>query len=115
MSTLPVTAPPRLGRDFHALWAATGTANLGDALYLLALPLIAWQITHSAGQVAGVTVLLTLAWPLFGLHAGLFVDRTDRRRVIVVVNLVRMVALAGLTVTLVADVASIGWVYAVAF
>jgi MFS family permease len=99
---------------------ATGLANLGDALYLLALPLIAWRVSGSAGQVAGVTVVLTLAWPLFGLYAGTLVDRADRRRMIMSVNLLRGAALAGLTALLLLGEssmsgASIAWVYAVAF
>lgn len=113
--TVTAVTRQRLGRDFHGLWAATGLANLGDALYLLALPLIAWSVSGSAGQVAGVTVVLTLAWPLFGLYAGALVDRADRRRMIGSVNLLRAVALAGLTGLLLIDGVSIGWVYAVAF
>jgi MFS family permease len=113
MTPSPVTVerPAGLGRNFNALWSATGTANLGDAMYLLVLPLIAVRLTPSAGLVAGVTVVLTLAWPLFGLHAGAVVDRVDRRRLIVVVNLVRAATLGGLTVLLLADLMSIGWVY----
>ncbi|GIJ57537.1 hypothetical protein Vau01_050530 [Virgisporangium aurantiacum] len=80
-------------------------------MYLMVLPLIALRLTSSAGLVAGVTVVLTLAWPLFGLHAGAVVDRVDRRRLIVVVNLVRALTLGVLTVLLLGDLMSIGWVY----
>lgn len=100
-----------LGRTFNALWSATGTANLGDAMYLMVLPLIALRLTSSAGLVAGVTVVLTLAWPAFGLHAGAVVDRVDRRRLIVAVNVVRALTLGVLTVLLLGDMMSIGWVY----
>lgn len=104
----------KLGPDFTGLWAATGLANLADGFYLLALPLIALERTGSAGLVAGVTVMLTLAWPVFGLHAGVLVDRADRRRVIATVNVIRAVALAGLTAALLTGTASIPLVYAVA-
>lgn len=107
----PSTVRTRLGRDFGALWSATGTANLGDAMFLLALPLIAVGLTPSAGLVAGVTVVLTLAWPVFGLHAGAIVDRSDRRRLIVVVNLARALTLGVLTVLLLTGSMSMGWVY----
>ena len=109
-----VTKQP-LGRNFTGLWTATGLANLSDGLYLLALPLIALQITHSPAQVAGVTVALTLAWPLFGFYAGLVVDRSDRRRLVVAVNLVRALTLAGLTVSLLTGSATIVQVYLAAF
>lgn len=109
-----VTKQP-LGRNFTGLWTATGLANLSDGLYLLALPLIALQITHSPAQVAGVTVALTLAWPLFGFYAGLVVDRSDRRRLVVAVNIVRALTLAGLTVSLLTGSATIVQVYLAAF
>lgn|SRR5262245_9319405 len=104
----------RLGRDFTGLWTATGLANLADGLYLLALPLVALGLTESAGLVAGVTVVLTLAWPVFGLHAGVLVDRADRRWLIATVNAARAVALAGLTALLLTGTASIVALYAVA-
>jgi MFS family permease len=65
--------------------------------------------------VAGVTVALTLAWPLFGFYAGLVVDRSDRRRLVVAVNLVRALTLAGLTVSLLTGSATIVQVYLAAF
>jgi MFS family permease len=114
MTLTAVTEPTGLGRNFTALWLATGTANLADALALFVLPLIALRVTPSAGLVAGVTVALTLAWPLFGLPAGVIVDRVDRRRLLASVNVVRVLALAGLTLSLVTGGPSIGWVYAAA-
>src|SRR5687767_12609326 len=113
-SLVTATPPKALGRDFSGLWTATGLANLGDGLYLLALPLIALQLTTSAGLIAGVTVMLTLAWPLFGVHAGLFVDRVDRRRLVAAVNIVRAIALATLSVALLTGSATVLLLYVVA-
>ncbi|MEU8250437.1 MFS transporter [Nonomuraea sp. NPDC048916] len=89
--------PLSLGRPFNALWFGTGAANLGDGMALFVLPLLAIAVDASPGGVAAVTAALTLAWPLFGLHAGWIVDRVDRRVVLTSVNLVRALALAGLT------------------
>ncbi|WP_336207535.1 MFS transporter [Nonomuraea sp. LPB2021202275-12-8] len=94
--------PAPLGRSFNGLWFGTGAANLGDGMALFALPLLALAIGASPGGVAAVTTALTLAWPLFGLHAGWIVDRVDRRALLGGVNLVRAAVLAGLTAGLVA-------------
>ncbi|WP_440098588.1 MFS transporter [Streptosporangium sp. H16] len=93
MRVLPVS----LGRSFNGLWFGTGTANLGDGMILFALPLLAIAAGASPGGVAAVTTALTLAWPIFGLHAGWIVDRVDRRLLLAGVNLVRASVLAGLT------------------
>lgn len=103
-----------LGPGFAALWTATGAANLADGVYLFALPLVALRLTDSPALVAGVTTMLTIAWPLFGLQAGVIVDRVDRRKLLIVVNVVRAAALAVLGFALTLDSASIALVYCVA-
>lgn len=105
---------PTLGRRFAALWTATGLANLADGLYQFTLPVFAVGLTDSAGLVAGVTVMLTLAWPVFGLHAGAIVDHFDRRRLMVHVNLIRAGVLGGLTLAIATDAVSIPLIYAAA-
>ncbi|MEV0593219.1 MFS transporter [Nonomuraea cavernae] len=89
--------PTSLGRPFNALWFGTGAANLGDGMALFVLPLLALAVDASPGGVAAVTAALTLAWPVFGLHAGWIVDRVDRRTVLISVNVVRALVLAGLS------------------
>src|SRR6266496_5184970 len=90
----------RPGR-FWRLWTANSLSNLGDGLYQFALPLLAVDITRSPSLVSGVTLMLTLAWPVFGLHAGSVVDRFDRRNVLLAVSIVRVTTLALLTVAIV--------------
>lgn len=90
-------APTSLGRSFNGLWFATGAANLGDGMALFVLPLLALAVGASAGGVAAVTTALTLAWPVFGLHAGWIVDRMDRRSLLAGANALRAVVLAGVT------------------
>ncbi|MGN9783051.1 MFS transporter [Nonomuraea sp. ZG12] len=89
--------PSSLGRPFNALWFGTGAANLGDGMALFVLPLLAIAADASPGGVAAVTAALTLAWPVFGLHAGWIVDRVDRRLLLTGVNLVRALILTALT------------------
>ncbi|HEU4542652.1 MAG TPA: MFS transporter [Jiangellaceae bacterium] len=87
-----------LGRSFNGLWFATGSANLADGMALFALPLLALASGASAGGVAAVTMVLTLAWPVFGLQAGWIVDRVDRRTLMSSVNLVRAGVLTVVTI-----------------
>ena len=89
--------PLPLGRSFNALWFGTGASNLGDGMALFVLPLLALATGASPGGVAAVTAALTLAWPVFGIHAGWIVDRVDRRLLLAGVNAVRALTLAGLT------------------
>lgn len=103
-----------LGRSFNGLWFATGSANLADGIALFALPLLALAAGASPGGVAAVTMVLTLAWPVFGLHAGWIVDRVDRRALMTSVNLIRAGVLAVLTVVAATDRLSLAVVLAAA-
>jgi MFS family permease len=101
-------------RDFRRLWGANSLSNLGDGLYTFMLPVLALQVTSSPALVAGVTVMLGLAWPLFGLQAGSIVDRADRRALMLLVNGLRTLVLAGITAALLTGVLSLPVLYAAA-
>ncbi|MEV0135514.1 MFS transporter [Dactylosporangium sp. NPDC050688] len=85
-----------LPRRFTRFWLATAVSGFGDGLRLTALPLLA---AYSSGgdpaAVAYVTAAGSLPWLLFGLGAGLVVDRTDRRRLMWAVDSVRALFTAG--------------------
>ena len=102
-----------LGRPFNGLWFATGAANLGDGVVLFALPLLALASGASPGQVALVTLLATLAWPVLGVVGGWLVDKQSARRVLFVTNLVRGLYLVGLAVAVLLGALQF-WVVAVA-
>lgn len=89
------TAPAGgLGRDFWALWTAAVSSNLGDGIRITALPLLAAALTTSPTAVAGVTAASFLPWLVFGPVGGAIGDRSDRRRLVIAVNLVRAVGVA---------------------
>ena len=104
-----------LGRGFWTLFSASFLANLSDGIFSIALPLLAVSLTKEPALVAGVLVASRLPWLVFALIAGALADRLDRRRTMVLVDAGRAVLLAGLTVAVVANVATIWLLYIVAF
>ena len=90
-------------RSFHGLWFATGAANLADGMTLFVLPLLALGVGATPGGVAAVAAVATLAWPVFGMHAGWIVDRSDRRRLLLGANAARAGAVGAAAVAVAAD------------
>jgi MFS family permease len=92
---LTVGVPPlRRDRKVHAWIAARGLSDLGDTVWLIAL---AWTAVHVAGPAAagllvGLGTLPRAALMLFG---GVFADRWDNRRTVMVTNLARVLVLVG--------------------
>ncbi|GAB3119338.1 MFS transporter [Streptomyces calidiresistens] len=112
--TAPAPAREPLGRSYRLLWTASGLSNLADGVAKLALPLAAAQLTRSPAAVAGVVLALTLPWLLFALPVGVFVDRLDRRRLMLGANLLRGALLALLVAAVALGLDSIWALYAIA-
>jgi hypothetical protein len=68
-------------RDFRHLWAADALTQLGTRISMLAVPLLAVLTLHaSAFEVSLLRTAETLAWLLFGLAAGTWMDRVSVAR-----------------------------------
>jgi MFS family permease len=90
---MPITQ--RLPGAFWRFWAASTVSNLGDGVRIVALPLLAVRLTSDPLVVSGLVAMAFLPWVVVGPLSGAVVDRVDRRRLIVRVQLVRaLVALA---------------------
>ena len=90
--TRPGQTKPRrvqLGRPFGVQLASTGLANLGDGILGTLAPLLALSLTSSPMLISALTAATWLPWLLFGLVAGVIVDRVDRRRAQVAALLAR--------------------------
>jgi len=106
---------PGLGSSFNRLWAAAAISNLGDGVMAVAFPLLVASITRDPLLVAGATVANRIPWLLFALLAGAFVDRMDRRRVMVTVDSFRAVAVGLLGVLLFLGDVPLPVIYTIAF
>jgi MFS family permease len=103
MTAASVPAPSMFAvfrkRDFSLLWLAQLISTAGSALTDLAAAIYVFRETGSALAV-GLTLMVTAVPSLVvGLLAGVFVDRHDRKRIMIVTCLVQ-----ALTVALIAAV-----------
>jgi len=79
----------RLGRDFGRLWTAAAFSNLADGLGRTAVPLAATTLTRDPLMISVIGALAFVPWLVFGLPAGMIVDRLDRRVIMAVANALR--------------------------
>ncbi len=104
-----------LGLRFAKLWGAVTVSNLGDGVMGVAFPLLVASITRDPVLVAGATVAGRIPWLLFALPAGAYVDRLDRRRVMVAVDWGRALIVGLLGFMLLIGEVSLAVVYVIAF
>jgi MFS family permease len=102
--------------DFLRLWGATTVSQLGSQVTLVALPLAAVLVLDaSTFQVALLTTFDFLPFLLFGLPAGVWVDRLTRRPILIVADFGRAAALASIPIAYGFDALTLGQLYAVGF
>lgn len=71
-------------------WIVQALSVAGNALALIAFPLLVLQATGSVTQMGALTAVGTAATIGTGVFAGSVVDRVDRRRIMIVCDLVRV-------------------------
>jgi MFS family permease len=121
-TTVPPEAapePPPLLRqpEFLKLWAAQSISQLGDQITLLALPLVAVLTLHaSAAQMGFLVAAELMPHLLFSLFAGVWIERVQRRRrLMIVADLGRALLLGSIPLAAAMDVLSFPQLYGVAF
>jgi MFS family permease len=87
-------------RDFSLLWLAQLVSTAGSALTDLAAGIYVWRATESALAV-GLTLMVTAVPSLVvGLLAGVYVDRHDRKRIMIATCLVQAVTVGLIAVVI---------------
>jgi hypothetical protein len=107
--------PLRRNRDFALLQAGQLFSSFGSSMSSIAYPLLALAVTHSPAKAGYVSAMLFVPTLLLGLAAGLAADRFDRRRLMVVSDIVGAAALATLGWAVIAGAASLALILVVAF
>lgn len=110
-----VTLAGRLRTPFARYWLSGFLADFGDGVRLAAFPLLAAQFTHSPAAVAAVTAVQSLPWLVIGAGLGVLVDRSDRRRLMVAVDVARAAIIAGLAAAILMHSAGLVLIYLTAF
>lgn len=100
MSSADVTA--RLTPAYWRLWTASTISNLGDGVFIVALPLLAARLTRSELSISFIGVAAALPWLLLSLPIGAVVDRIDHRMLMVRADVFRAVVIGALTIAVAA-------------
>jgi MFS family permease len=87
-------------RNFRLLWIGETISQLGNAMAVVGVPLVAVIVLHASTFTLGVlTAAAWLPWLVIGLPAGAWVDRLPARRVMIVCDLISAVLYASVPVT----------------
>jgi MFS family permease len=103
-------------RDFLKLWGGETVSVFGSQISLLAIPLAAIAVLHASTLEVGLLSMLeTLPFLLIGLPAGVWVDRTRRRPILITGDFARAALLGSIPLAYALGLLTITQLYVVAF
>src|ERR1700733_2051728 len=100
---------------FVVFWSARPISFAGTGITSVVLPVLVYRLTGSAAEVAALTVLETCPYIVFGLFAGAFADRVNRKKMMVAWNAVAALLLASIPAAAAAHVLTMPQVFVVTF
>lgn len=89
---------PLKTRDFALLWTGLTVSLIGDGMFFVALPLQVFKLSDSASVYTLILLAWTIPLVLFLIPSGVLSDRYDRRRLLMLSNLLQGIAIAALGV-----------------
>jgi MFS family permease len=101
--------------DFWKFWAGQTISNFGSSFTQWAVPLLVFDLTHSAFNLGVATAATFLPYLLLGLPLGAWMDRVDRKRAMIALDSLNTIVI--LSIPLVATFGDLNvWlIYAVTF
>ncbi|HEV2065304.1 MAG TPA: MFS transporter [Thermomicrobiales bacterium] len=112
------STPPSLWKhpDFRRLWTSEAISLIGSQVTFLALPLTAvLTVDATPGEMGLLTAMSSLPPLLFGLPAGVAVDRRRRKPLIIMSDVGRAGVLSAIPAAWLLGILTIEWLYVVAF
>ncbi len=97
-------------RSFTLLWIGQLISAMGSALTALAASILVYRVTGSALSVGLMLIATSGPTVVIGLVAGVFVDRYDRKRIMLTADLLRAVLIFLIPFLIPLD---INWLYAI--
>ena len=107
------SVPLWLNRDYILLWSGQMISAIGSRVSMLAFPLFVLALTHSPVQAGLIGAPRGLPYALFMLPAGALIDRWNRKRVMILCDIGRAIALGSIPLALILGRLTMAQIYVV--
>ena len=104
-----------MNRDFVKFWVGQTISNLGSSFTQWAVPLLVFQLTHSAVSLGAALAATFLPYLFFGLPLGAWMDRVDRKRAMILLDSLNTLVILSIPIAAQFGDLSVWLIYAVTF
>src|SRR5437867_6907416 len=105
----------RLSANFWKFRVGQTISDLGSSVTMFALPLLVFKLTGSALNLGISTATTFLPYLLFGLIIGAWVDRVNRKQLMIATDIGRALVIASIPLLDALGLLSIWWIYVAGF
>jgi MFS family permease len=105
----------RLSTDFWRFWSGQTISNFGNSVTAFAVPLLIFKLTGSAVNLGLSAAAEMLPYLLFGLVIGAWVDRVDRKRLMILADLARAAVIGSIPLLAAIARLDVWWIYGAGF
>ena len=106
---------PLRHRWFAGFIGAYSLGAVADEVARLALPLLILDLTHSIAAAAGLRVVQSIPYILFGAPAGALIDRADKRRLLIACDAASVLLTITIPLSAIAGFFSVEFLFVVGF
>jgi MFS family permease len=111
----PATTGDQRTRDFWKFWLGQTVSNGGNAITAVAIPILILELTSSPFLLGVARVFDFLPSALFGLVIGAWVDRVDRKRLMIRADIFRAVLIVSIPGLYLLNALPVWWILVVLF
>jgi MFS family permease len=107
--------PVRLDRDFRMIWLGQIVNGIGRQVTVVALPFELWNLTHNSLSIGLLALVQLVPILIFSLGGGAVADAVDRRRLLIITQILLAASSLGLALLAAQPAPSLAAIYAIAF
>ncbi|MCM3439828.1 MFS transporter [Metabacillus halosaccharovorans] len=105
----------RYSKNFLILFSGQTISNLGNQIYLIALPWLVYELTHSSFDMGTISAIMALPDLLFALIFGTIIDRYNRKRILWIASFIQLVIVLIIPLLFFTDMLEIYHIYITGF
>ena len=93
-------------RNYFLLWTGQLISNIGNAIYFIILP---WMILDLTGSKFSTSIVITCSYLpaiVFGLSAGIIIDKYSKKRIIIYSDFIRAILIMFIPLSMILDLIS---------
>ncbi|MED4129458.1 MFS transporter [Shouchella miscanthi] len=102
-------------KNFISLFTGQTISNTGEQVYLIALPLIIYELTRSTLTMGTVSAIIAIPQLIFGLFIGVLIDKTNKKKIMVISVLIQFILMTLLAILSSFDSLTTNVIYIITF